>query len=134
LKYRNVNLRKYIGIPYQDKGSSFDGTDCYGLLRLFYKEELRTILPVYWYDDSRDRVSITSAVAANLGSWQRLEGPEFAAAVLFNIAGLPIHIGCAIDNRRMLHTLVGHNCALESFTKEKWFSRIEGFYRWPRST
>lgn len=35
-----MDLSKYLGIPYLWDGRSFEGVDCYGLLILFYREEL----------------------------------------------------------------------------------------------
>lgn len=43
------NINKYIGIPYEFAGSSFNGLDCVGLLRLFFKEH-------HWKPDIYDGV------------------------------------------------------------------------------
>lgn len=40
-----MDARKYLGIPFQDKGCGFEGCDCYGLVRLVYREELGIELP-----------------------------------------------------------------------------------------
>ena len=34
-----IDISKYLGIPYQHRGSDNSGVDCYGLPRLFYKTE-----------------------------------------------------------------------------------------------
>ena len=41
LDLSNVNLVKYMSIPYIWGGSSFSGADCYGLVVLFYKEQFK---------------------------------------------------------------------------------------------
>ena len=47
---------KYIGLPYQENGRTETGTDCWGLARLYYKNELDIELPSYdeLYDGSLD--------------------------------------------------------------------------------
>lgn len=36
----NASISKYFGIPYVWEGNSFEGCDCYGLVCLWYKNEL----------------------------------------------------------------------------------------------
>lgn len=36
---------RYIGIPYRAGGRERDGLDCWGLIRLIYREERNTLLP-----------------------------------------------------------------------------------------
>ena len=41
----NTWWNKYVGIPYAPGMSSRDGCDCWGLVRLVYREEFGTLLP-----------------------------------------------------------------------------------------
>lgn len=43
----NCDIAKYIGIAYTQGHASFDGCDCWGLVRLFYQTELAISLPNY---------------------------------------------------------------------------------------
>ena len=38
MRHLNKVLQKYVGIPYESGGESFDGSDCYGLIKIFYKD------------------------------------------------------------------------------------------------
>lgn len=42
---------KYLSIPYKHLGSDFTGVDCLGLVRLFYKTELKIELPSIEYSE-----------------------------------------------------------------------------------
>jgi len=36
---------KYIGIPYQEKGRSETGVDCWGLVKLVYEKDFNILVP-----------------------------------------------------------------------------------------
>lgn len=125
------DFKKYIGIPYKKHGSSFGGCDCYGLVRLVYSTELNIKLPDYYYTSPEDRAGVVTAIDKNIQDWQRIADPApFESVILININGWPLHMGFIISETEMLHTLRGHNTALETFTRYKWVTRIEGFYKW----
>ncbi len=125
-------LVPFIGIPYVSKGCSLHGCDCWGLYRLLTEERTGDILPDYHYTDADDVDSVTGALKAIEVEWQRLEQPEAGAGLLFKIKGEPVHIGYCIDpiRKTMLHSLKGHNSAIESYDTGKWNRRLEGAYRW----
>jgi len=70
-------LNAYIGIPYVDKGRDYNGVDCFGVLRLIFKEHTNIILPDHreLYRSVRDGQAIEAALTAQSqsGEWIRVE-------------------------------------------------------------
>lgn len=111
-------IMHYVGLPYREGGDTRTGVDCYGLLRLVYRERLGLYL-----DD---------AAGVCDGEWRRVPAGSRLAlwdALLFNIAGQPAHCAIALENSEMLHIVRGGTSCVERFTSMKWISRIEGIYR-----
>lgn len=127
-------LDKYIGIPYKTKGITLDGCDCLGLIELIYKNEFNVTLPLYPHLDTVDLDITSKAIEHGKESWKKLDKPEAGCVVLLNICGYPVHIGMAINETEMLHSLKGHDSVIESFTGMKWNKRIDGFYRYEAIT
>ena len=89
-----MNFNKYIGLPYQENGRTVDGVDCWGLARLFYKQELSIDLPDYsdLYVGSWDE-QVSKLINYHKDSWQQVSKPDLGDLCLFNIYGEPAHIG-----------------------------------------
>ena len=120
--------KRYIGIPYKAKGTTIDALDCLGLIEVIYREIFNVILPKYNHVDTDDMQLAKDVLESNKPGWVKLDKPKENCVVLFRIADYPIHMGIVLDNNYMLHTLKGHNSAIERFTGAKWNKRIEGYY------
>ena len=120
----------YIGIPYKNKGRDLAGCDCFGLVKMFYKQELFIYLPEYDYSDAEDAEDASRTLINGRGEWKEVTKPAFGDVIMLNVAGLPVHIGVVLEHRRMLHSLKGHNSAIELYDGFRWKNRIEGFYRY----
>lgn len=129
-----MNLHKYVGIPYQSRSDKFSGSDCYGLCRLFYREELGIDLPDYFdlYADAEFGLQVSAAILANRsqGNWKEVESPELFDIVVFNVKGLPAHCGIVLENNEFLHCFPGYNSSIETFDSVKWSKRIDGYSTW----
>lgn len=127
-----MNLRKYIGLPYSPKGRDTTGLDCWGLVRLFYKQELGIDVPSYVqdYSDPSDRQSVSSAILDNLKFWKKRDKPEYGDLLVFNILGLPLHTAVYIGNGDFLHAFKNTNSCIERLSSITWRRRLVGVYRW----
>ena len=126
-----MKYEKYIGLPYANNGRTEDGIDCWGLVRLFYKNELNIDLPSYIdeYDGPYDR-NVAGAINAYKDNWETTTTPDVGALVLFNVYGEPAHVGVYVGNGKFLHSREGKDSVIESLTGSKWSKRFEGYYNY----
>ena len=101
------NFKKYIGIPYKKSGLSIEALDCFGLLRLIYKEMLGITLPKLnhiGYDKNWDGSQITENVDR---FWRRVDPPYqlYDGLIFYKYNGSKIvnHIGCFISDNKLIH-------------------------------
>jgi len=120
-----------IGVPYRNKGRDLLGADCWGLLRLFYINELGVFLPSYdeHYEDAYDKQSTESAIENFSQDWNKVDVPMYGDAIKLRLAGHPCHVGVYLQNSEFLHTQNGHDSCIDRLDSVKWKNRIEGFYR-----
>ena len=126
-----MNLEKYIGLPYQENGRTWQGVDCWGLARLYYKEELNIDLPDYssLYTGSWDS-NLSDIIDQQKEGWHKVTSPIKNDLCLFNIYGEPVHIGIYIGENKFLHARDGHDSVIESLGSLQWSKRLEGTYRY----
>ncbi len=126
-----LDFAKYVGIPFADHGREASGCDCWGLVRLFYREqfgvELSDLGPVY--RDTMDAGGMRRVYADQLACWQPVEKPQPGDAVVLDVRGEPVHVGIVVDGRRMLHVERGTDAVVERFDSAYWKNRLIGFYR-----
>ena len=126
-----MNYDKYIGLQYLDNGRTKDGVDCWGLARLFYKDEFDIDLPSY----SQDYIGgtdphIKEAIALYKNNWEQNTAPNLGDLCLFNILGEPMHVGIFIGDNKFLHCRRGSDSVIESLNNIKWKNRFLGFYNY----
>lgn len=124
-----MKYNKYIGLPYKVNGREESGIDCWGLVRLFYKNELNIDLPSYveLYDGPDDS-TIPLTIAEHKDNWLQADTPVVGSVIVFNIAGEPVHVGIYIGNDKFIHARDGQDSVVESINSPKWAKRIEGYY------
>lgn len=126
-----MNYDKYIGLPYRDNGRTEAGVDCWGLARLFYKQELGIELPSYseeYFGGSDPQ--ITQAVELYRDNWEESNAPTIGDLCLFNILGEPTHVGVYVGENKFLHCRQNLDAVIESLDNVKWKNRFQGFYKY----
>ncbi len=128
-------INDYIGLPFEARGRSREGIDCYGLFWLIYRERMSIFLPDHLekYKDIEDKLKIASAVIGEKKSenWQPIEGPAtFGNLVLFTIPKCVFHMGMMIDDHRFIHSQERTDSCIESIRGLLWSRRVMGVFRY----
>lgn len=126
-----MSYNKYIGLPYASNGRDESGIDCWGLVRLFYKQEYNIDLPSYTEDYSGAYdTRILDMMDQYKNNWSQVETPEPGSVIVFNILGEPFHVGIYIGEGKFIHARDGKDSVVESVESPKWKKRIEGYYKY----
>jgi len=121
----------YIGIPFKYKGRDENGIDCWGLVRLIYKNEYNISLPSFGEEYAENDISrIQELISQYKEGWESIDTPTEGTAVLFRILGAESHIGVAISDTHFIHARDGYDSAIESFNSPYWKRRIVGHFKY----
>jgi|DEB0MinimDraft_6_1074348.scaffolds.fasta_scaffold16159_2 cell wall-associated NlpC family hydrolase len=125
-------LNSYIGIPFKELGRDRKGLDCYGLVRLFYAEQFDTTLPILLdnYASTKDGKEVSQVVNDCIPEWSDVKIGSYGDCCLFNLKGLPIHLGVYIGDGFFLHAIRGADSCIERLDSKLWEKRFKGFYRY----
>jgi len=126
-------MNKYLGLPYKNKGRSWCGVDCYGLVYLFYKHEKNIILDKYDedYQNSASAKEAHTALNKNKNFWAQTFTPGFGDVILFGQNGRLNHVGLFVDNKSFLHIQENTNSCIEKIELHK--QKIKGYYRYDKN-
>jgi len=129
-----MDYTKYIGLPYVENGRTEHGTDCWGLVRLFYRNELNIDLPSYIEDYlGANDPCLPEFVKHSKSNWIETKSPKTGDVCVFNILGEPTHVGLYLDKSKFLHSRDGKDSVIESLDSHKWNRRLEGIYTYNTS-
>jgi cell wall-associated NlpC family hydrolase len=125
---------KYVGIPFIDRGSSFNGADCYGLIRLIYKTEFGIDIPEFG-GSCMDTKRIYNDYLQQIAELWVLDNTYSVYNVLAmahdpNHPKIIQHFGIYIGNGLMLQTLekIGSFvCKVDEYSRY-----IKGNYKWKK--
>ena len=124
-----LNLQRYLQIPYGWNGRSFEACDCYGLVILYYQEELGIELADYEHGRQNYLQFANSEYLIEKAHREFVEVKEAKAhdvLLIRNQSETPNHCGIVL-NQRFLHCLEGVGCATSKIST--WRKAIHGIYR-----
>ena len=129
-------VEKALEVPFLDRGRSYDGWDCWGVICVAYWDVAGIFVPSYadGYKGTSGREEydrLERLVATNRqGDWIPARPPFRPLDVpLFRIAGRPIHVGLMVDHQRMVHSEERVGTFIERLGSPMWTKRLEGVYR-----
>ena len=99
-------FNKYIDIPYKHNSSDFLGCDCYGLIKLIYKEERNILLPSYIYNEDWYKKNENHIVNNISKGFYKVEWPYklYDGLIFFHGSNfIASHIGLWIGDNKLIH-------------------------------
>jgi len=96
-------INKVIGIPWVNRQSNFDGCDCFGIVKLYYKHVMGwDISEVKGYEQNEP---FTDVLESNIEmQWSEIDNYEDGAMAVFYVHGEPKHIALCIGGAKFLHS------------------------------
>lgn len=125
---------RFVGIPHVYAASSFGAADCYGLLRLVYREVFSIEIPdleEQLHAVARDANKILDMVRRDAAAWMKVEEPEIGDAVVLNFCGRPTHVAVYVGDKRILTTTPRHTSVIDDLRSFRWKNKVEAYYRHP---
>jgi cell wall-associated NlpC family hydrolase len=125
-------------LRFRDGGRDWKGVDCWGLVRLIYREELGIELPDYGDVSARDLGAVARHVTRDslLPPWNRVEDPAAFDGVSFRGAAIRavdrqagMHVGLMIGSRRLIHIDEGAGVQVAPIDHPSFRHRILHFVR-----
>ena len=123
----DIDLRKYINIPYKHLGRDFNGVDCFGICYLILKEEKNVILPDvqhysrFWYKSGGNHINISLSSFSSIYKVVTVPYKLYDILIFFSNNNLTIasHMGLYIGDNRFVHTYTD---------KPTMINKLEGHY------
>lgn len=126
-------IEKFIGIPFVSKGRSFNGCDCYGLVKLYYKEVLNIDIPETIITNEQPRRTFANFLNEISKNWT-LTNPSKNSVVAMSVNAehprLITHFAVMIDDKRFIDIRENMSSYLTNIDDEKIKNQIKGFYKW----
>lgn len=124
--------KNYIGIPFVSGGRTRDGVDCYGLVRLVWKEQFEYELPLL--SNQYENALATNQTNPLVNKYKpllvgtRKKVPELGNLVVILNGGLPTHLAIYAGDNYILHTVKKVGTVLQRLSDYDLKNRIEGYY------
>lgn len=124
----------YVGTPYVKGGTSKRGADCYGLVRMLYKDiygieltDWNTALP-----EGAARPDLIDAFEAAISeeAWEPVESPQEGDIVVMRLYNAPLHCGMMINQSQFMHAIEPMGTSVERINSPMWKKRIVHYLRY----
>jgi probable lipoprotein NlpC len=115
-------------VPWVDQGREWSGWDCWGLIRLAYRECFGIELPSGAEYSCRQPLTAHRVLSAGSREWLEIPwGQERPGDVLFY---RPCHVGLVLDYGRMLHCNEASGRTVKHrYDNALWRGQVIGIYR-----
>lgn len=130
-------VNDFIGIPFVDKGRDIKGCDCYGLIKLYYKEILNIDIPDVLASPNQPKLAYMEYLANTNKYWSTSqEMKENSIVAMCTDAEHPkmiTHYGIIIkvDNKlKMLHTFKNVQSHLVDLPNLAYDNKIKAYHEW----
>lgn len=122
----------FIGIPYVNRGSSFQGCDCWGLVWLYHVEVLKKLIPRYDGYENSESPTIGEYISDRWNQWEPVEPDQkqHGDVLALRVGRHAVHCGIYLGDGRMLHVLEGRMSCLERVNIGFWKNAIVRVGRW----
>jgi cell wall-associated NlpC family hydrolase len=122
------------GTPYESKGRTPDGADCWGLVRLAFAR-MGWILPSYTeeYASSEEQEVVASLIEGERPKWTEIEIDDAEVGdvlLLKTVLALGTHVGVVVGRGMMLHMRFGVRAVVETYKAGFWKDRVVGAFRY----
>ena len=123
---------KFIGIPFEDNKADYDSADCFGIIRLFYKEVIGIEIFKHTGNSDNLRKVIMEYLKEAETNWTLEDTPKkFDVIAMAHDPRHPKiiqHFGIMVSDTEMLHTLKGLGSHIVNITEYQYY--IKGIHRW----
>lgn len=99
---KNDFIRKILHVEWENRASSFESCDCFGLVLLYYKEVLGVDIPVV--KGFADNTDFATCYKDGIKSWVKSNSPDLDGLMFTSYKGdSPQHVGICIGGGKVLH-------------------------------
>ncbi len=125
-----------LDVPFIEKGRSYEGWDCWGLIYMAYQDLFSIQLPEYTgeYNSTRRREELQGLITRRkISDWELHSPHEPGDVALVKMLGRNCHVGLMLPDMYMLHVQDGVQAIVEQIDRPPWrdknYDKVEGIYR-----
>ncbi len=130
-------VNRALDVPFEERGRSYSGWDCYGLIYIAYRDVYGINLPVCsdGYHSTREREKLQDLIVqGKIEDWELNDPHQPGDVALVRIMGRDCHVGLMLSEWDMLHVMDRVSAAIEPIDRPPWrdkaYDKVEGIYRY----